>query len=163
MHILVILFACIDSGYLDNASIRSWATSIVSKVAEPQMWLIELLGSKSTEESLNILRTELPKLGLTLDHNYAELVLGFLYLMFIDKKLTEGEFKTELIDIIDAYDVEDIDPELLHGLFEDKSDIIKKNRMLSDLLSGFSHKSEESYRYIMHDDCIEMESSILYV
>lgn len=156
---LIILFACIESEYLSKDAVESWATMWVSKLPCPPVWLIDLLGANNQDQQIDILRERLIQSGLLLDQEYAEFLLGFYYLNFINEKISLNEFESLAVDVVDAYDLEGVDPELLNKLFKKPISIDKAKEVAELYFGRYREKSEKGYFYLSSGDLEKKEAS----
>jgi len=107
--ILTTIFAAIESGFVDLASLKNWADRCIDTIPQPRNWLIDLSLASSEQNALDVLRRALPEYGVMLDESYGELLLGFWYLRLANRKVSQEDFLVECIDIIDAYEVQELD------------------------------------------------------
>lgn len=109
--LLTTVFAGIESHFVDLASLKDWADRCIGFADQPCDWIIDLSLASSSEHALNVLRAALPRFDVTLNESYGKLLVGFWYLRFSNNDVAEGKFLTELIDVIDAYQVKELDGE----------------------------------------------------
>ena len=107
--LLTTLFASLESNYVELPLLKNWADQCIESTKQPSRWLIDLSLASSTENALDILRLALPEYGVMLDQSYGKLLLGFLYQRLNKGGLSREDFDTECIDIIDAYEVHELD------------------------------------------------------
>jgi hypothetical protein len=106
---LTTIFAAIESRFVDLVNLKSWADRCIEATPQPCDWLIDLSLASSSNEALNVLRNALPEYEVMLDESYGELLLGFWYLRWANHDVAQEEFITECVDVIDAYEVQELD------------------------------------------------------
>jgi hypothetical protein len=149
------LFAAIESNYLVLPSLKDWADQCIEAAKQPTDWLIDLSMASSSENALDVLRVALPRYGVMLDQNYGELLLGFWYMRLREGSVSKNEFATVCIDVIDAYEVQELDgTEIVNG---------DCSMPLIESLTNWAKKSEESLRRILEQQFIAKETEALGV
>lgn len=139
--LLTTIFAGIESYFLDLATLKDWADRCIDSAAQPCDWIIDLSLASSREHALNVLRETLPRFEVTLNESYGELLVGFWYLRFSSHEVVEREFLTELIDVIDAYQLKELDGE---EIAEDRLSDSAKN-----LVVPWAKVSQENLKRIL--------------
>ncbi|MCY3005553.1 MAG: hypothetical protein NTV29_06210 [Planctomycetota bacterium] len=120
--LLTTIFAAVESNYLDLASLKDWTDRCIEFATHPADWIIDLSLASNVEHALNILRQILPRFEVTLDEGYGELLVGFWYIRFDRHDVAEGEFLKEVVDVIDAYQVKELDgEEIVDGRLSDNA------------------------------------------
>jgi hypothetical protein len=149
------LFAAIESNYLGLPSMKDWADQCIEAAKQPTDWLIDLSMASSSENALDVLRVALPRYGAMLDENYGELLLGFWYMRLREGGVSKNEFATECIDVIDAYEVQELDgTEIVNG---------ECSMRLIESLTNWAKKSEESLGRILEQQFSAEETEALGV
>jgi len=135
--LLTTIFAAVESNYLDLASLKDWTDRCIEFAAHPADWIIDLSLASNVEHALNILRQILPRFEVTLDEGYGELLVGFWYIRFDRHDVAEGEFLKEVVDVIDAYQVKELDgEEIVDGCLSDiaRSFLVPRAKVSQDAL-----------------------------
>ncbi|MEE4358519.1 MAG: hypothetical protein V2I97_18755 [Desulfococcaceae bacterium] len=101
-----ILFACIESRFIDIDFLHKWTESLIIKSKKPQNWLLDLTICSDSESALNTLRKYLSLSNDILDNEYGEILIGFFYLCYKKNTISFDEFISEVIDVSDAYEIE---------------------------------------------------------
>ena len=149
------LFAAIESKYLDLPSLKGWADQCIEATNQPKNWLVDLSMASSSENALDVLRAALPEHGVVVDESYGELLLGFWYLRLKAEDVSKDEFATECIDVIDAYEVQELDgTEIVDGVCSEG---------LTESLTNWAKKSEENLRRILEQQFNVEETEALGV
>lgn len=145
-----ILFAGIDSGFIDISFVQKWTEKLINNSDSPQDWLIDLTMCSDADSALNILRNYLRNSGETLYEGYGETLLGFLCLGLENKTLSLDEFFSEIIDVIDSYEIVDLDiDELLHLYKRDQFLSEELQKFISAKFGEYREKSNQLYRYMI--------------
>lgn len=156
--IFIILFACIESGFLSIAFIQKWSEKLISASNCPQDWLIELTSCIDEKSALNILRRCVVHYGVMFDEVYGKILIGFLYLNFKAGNLSSEQFIKEIIDIADAYEVVELDSESIR--VESGEIKVSKDRTLH-ILEEWSACSQENYEYLTSQELYENEKRLI--
>jgi hypothetical protein len=150
---LTTLFAAIESEYLDLSSLRSWADRCIEAAQKPRDWLVDLSMASSGESALDVLRAALPEYGVMLDESYGELLLGFWYQRLGKGELSEDKFANECIDILDAYEIQELDgTEFVNEVCSES---------LTKSLKIWASKSEENLNRLWEMQFVEAETAAL--
>ncbi|CAM3536955.1 hypothetical protein VA7868_03930 [Vibrio aerogenes CECT 7868] len=104
--IFVVLYACLESNYVNISFFRQWSERLIGLSTCPKDWLISLTTASSEDEVSNVLRDCLLETGEILGDRYNQLLLGFLYLAYQKQLISPEKFVGELIDVVDAADME---------------------------------------------------------
>ena len=121
-HLLFMLFACIESKYIDTTFLNKWADTMISCVDIPKTWLINLSLCNNLDCGLNVVGNEIISLGMQFDEEYVWLLMGFLCLRFQEGKIERDDFQARIIDAVDAHQPSGIDVENCKSIFKRMSD-----------------------------------------
>lgn len=137
--IFYILFAGIDSGFLDLTFIKNWTERLILNSETPQEWLIDLTLCSDLDSAMSILEKWLSNSGETLDEGYGETLIGFLCLCLEGELISIEKFISEVTDVMDSYEVVDLEiEEILIRYY--------KNQILSDELQKSISNKFKKYR-----------------
>ncbi len=123
------LIACIDSQFVGMPFLKKWTESLIIKSKTPQDWLIDLTMCSDSDAALNVLAEYLILSGEVLDEEYGDILVGFLYLGHIKNILTLEKFLTEVLDVVDAYEIYNLE-------VDDLLQVLKKDNTMSEDLRG---------------------------
>lgn len=157
-----ILFACIESRFIDIDFLHKWTESLIIKSKKPQNWLLDLTICSDSESALNTLRKYLSLSNDILDNEYGEILIGFFYLCYKKNTISFDEFISEVIDVSDAYEIETFN-------FEELLQIHKRGNIASDyfqrlLLEKFGRYGEKSnflYMHLTNENLYQKEQNII--
>lgn len=110
-NVLVLIFALLDSGAWDIRQLRSWADGLISKLNHPGGWLIELSVADDMQGAMDVVTDAMRIRGISLPSGIGDLLAGIILLRLDAGDLTVSKARSELIDVIDAYDVRYVDAE----------------------------------------------------
>ncbi len=148
-NIFIILFAILDSQYLTSKDIVKWALEVIAKTSSPAFWLIELAEVKEDHAALGVIRSELKERGLSLSDSFGEYLIGFYYLKYIDGSISKLDLEKFILDVVDAYDVENLTPENAHQIF--LYDVFESK------LEFYGIRCKEIIEYVTSHRCIDEE------
>ena len=109
MHLLVSLYAVVDSGLWDAGTLRGWADSQILEIERPSGWLLDLSLCGSVEAAQASLSAALQEAGVVLPDSYGDLLAGCIVLWFERTSATKKELLVRLFDACDAYPVDVIE------------------------------------------------------
>ena len=155
-----ILFACIESHFVDIPFLQKWTETLINKSKCPQYWLVELTMCSDSESVLNVLSKYLAFSDNALCEDYWEIILGFLYLSYINNKLTLDQFIYEVVDVADAYEIEAY---LYLGELLDKNQVTTENlqELLLKKFVKYKNKANLLYKYLTSDNLYEKEQELI--
>ncbi|MCP4112604.1 MAG: hypothetical protein GY749_44940 [Desulfobacteraceae bacterium] len=162
--IFYILFAGIDSGFFCINFLQKWTEHLINNSESPQDWLIDLTMCSDTESALNILRKCLSNSDKTLDEGYGETLIGFLCLGLENKILSLGKFFSEVIDVMDSYEIVDLDIDDLLQLYKRDQFLSEEiQRLISYKFKKYRDNSNHLYRYLIDNELYKKERLMIEV
>lgn len=114
-HILVAIFAVLDTQSWDFKTLSSWIDSLVVRAEQPKSWVLELCLSTSLDGSIEVIRQALQDEKVRLPDDVGDILAGLIW-----RRITEGggdpqTLWVQLLEIVDAYGTATIDVEWLLG------------------------------------------------
>ena len=145
--LFVILLAAIESNFMSIPFLQNWTEKLIDILESPPDWLIDLTMCFDSDEALNVLRKNLVLSGEVLDdEKYGGILVGFFYLSYLNKKISFQKFQSEILDVIDAYEIENLDIEEIGPIFETEPDI---EGLLLKRFEKYGEKSNVLYSYLI--------------
>ncbi len=149
-----ILFAGIQSGFIDISFLKKWTEELIDISDKPQYWLIDLTLCSDSDSALNILRKYQRDSGKKLSEGYGETLLGFLCLSFENKKLSLDKFFSKIIDVLDGYGsiygIGDLEVEMLSQFYQGDQFMSEEFlKFVSSKFGEYREKSNQLYRYLI--------------
>lgn len=110
-HLPAVLFAAIDTGTWSVEQVRAWADRLVEDAAADAAWLFDLSVASTLRDAAKSVRQRFQERGFVLPDQFAELLVGLLYLRFRRGDLTRKQLEADVADVLDAYDTAAFDVE----------------------------------------------------
>lgn len=115
-HILVILFAAIDSKLWSSEFVSTWADHLIVELKEPQSWLLDLSVNRTVESQLDVVREAMGEFFISLPDHFGDLLAGMILLRYCENSALKAITISELIDAADAYGVSGFDIEAVANI-----------------------------------------------
>ena len=104
-----VLLACLEVKYIDSKRIINWAQEILESCPAPEQVFFDLINCTNATDMELVLVGWLRSNGDVFNEDYVQLLLGFAYMSYLDKKMTLNEFLEKILDLLDAYELIDTD------------------------------------------------------
>ncbi len=145
--LFVILFALLESNFISIHFLQNWTEKLIDISKSPPDWLFDLTMCSDSNEALNVLRKNLALSGETLDDEYGGILVGFFYLSYMNKKISFQKLRYEILDVIDAYEIENLDIEEMVPLFKTEQGDIEG--LFLKRFEKYGKKSNVLYSYLI--------------
>ncbi len=159
--ILPILCASLDTKFASLPSVVTWAENLVMRIPEPQYWLLELTGSRTTDDALRVLKQKMVDESIRFDDQYGALCVGFWYLRFARGEITYSALEGGVTDDVDAYPFDGFDIEYFHAQFGRFGPPLDPDSELGRILRTYGEQAERSFSYAFSDEILAKERPIL--
>lgn len=159
--LLTILYACLDTKFGNVSGIVGWAENLVVGLSEPQYWLLELTGSRTTDEALRVLRQKMGDESIRFDDQYGALCVGFWYLRFARGEITYSDLEGGVIDDVDAYPFDGFDIEYFQTRFSLAGPRLDPDSELGRMLQTLGEQAERSFSYAFSDEVLSKDRALL--
>lgn len=103
-HLPAVLFAAIDTETWSVEQVRAWAHKLVEDAAAQAAWLFDLSVASTLRDAASSVRQRFHERGFVIPDEFAELLVGLLYLRFRRGDLTWKQLEANVADVLDAYD-----------------------------------------------------------
>lgn len=107
----VTLFAVIETSTWTTDEVRSWADAVIQAAAVPASWALDLSLVEARRDASAVAMRAVEDAGLLLPDDFAELLVGLLYLRLQRGDLSRERFVAEVGDVVDAYQASAFDLE----------------------------------------------------
>lgn len=107
----VTLFAVIETSTWTTDEVRSWADAVIQAAAVPASWVLDLSLVEARRDASAVAMRAVEDAGLLLPDDFAELLVGLLYLRLQRGDLSREKFVAEVGDVVDAYQASAFDLE----------------------------------------------------
>ncbi len=106
-----VLFAAIDAGIWSAEQVRAWADRLIEEAAVSTAWLFDLRVASTLGDAASAMRHRFGERGFVLPDDFAEVLVGLLYLRFQRGDLTRQQLEASVADVLDAYEAPGFDVE----------------------------------------------------
>jgi hypothetical protein len=106
-----VLFAVIDTGIWSVEQVRAWADRLIDEGAASTSWLFDLSVASTLGDAASAMRHRFVERGFVLPDDFAEVLVGLLYLRFQRGDLTRQQLEASVADVLDAYETPGFDVE----------------------------------------------------
>ena len=110
------LFILLDCEAWNHRQIVDWADQQIERQDDPGIWLFELSTSETDEIALEVIRAEMRAQSVSLPQNAGEIMAGAILRRFDDREISREEARSQLIDVIDSYGANTVDPEAVNTM-----------------------------------------------
>lgn len=115
-NVLVIIFSLIDCNVWDIYKLREWADRSILMIDNPQNWIFELSLAKDLESAGSIITNAMKFHGVRLPEDIGSMLVGFILYRLDNNLISLGAAKKHILDVVDAYQVRNINVESVHML-----------------------------------------------
>ena len=160
---LTILLAMLESRFWTLDQAKAWADGLLKRCQVPAHWLTQLSLSRSHEEAVTAVRNGMADYSIFLPDNYGEISAGFVRCRFLAGNTGAQEFRTELLDVFDAFDgVAGFQPEDVQDLgAPEGSQEWTRAKQLRDHLQQWADSCKEMQRCIEDPRLYERERDLI--
>lgn len=144
-----VLIAAIESGYWKNGEWVIWAEKKLQTPQPSCYWIVDLFQASNQQEALNVLYQEWVKTQYDVPGtDQAKLLLGFLYIQFLEDKLSINELLLKAGDFADRQNLINPSCEELYLLLNKVNQLQEAGETDATLIPELVSLFSESERYL---------------